>query len=148
MKVRALDFLLWPVALILLYLITHLCMAGVLYAFEFTIRHLLNLRFLFYFILITFIFSLLQPLSISIISFLNGLIIRLIVRQWKSLAITFSILFILENLIILILFWIGIIEFSWETLKYHKFNIFLFSILALSFFYIPITIISTLNESD
>lgn len=140
MKTKAIDFLLWPIALLLLYLITHFSMIGIFYAFEFIVRLLSKLRFIFYFFLIVPAISVLHALIFMLLITLYKLVIGIIVRQWKSLSFVFGILFSIEIIGLLILFWIGIIDFSWESLRYTTFNKIVFSILFLSLIYIPLTV--------
>jgi len=145
MKTKATDFLLWPIALILLFFIINLSVTGIFYAFEFLLRILSGLKFIFYFIIIFPALSILQSFSIIILGILCGFPV-LIVRQRKSLLTVFGILFSLEIIVFVILFWIGIIQFSWESLPYTGFNKFLFSIIFLSLLYIPVKLYATKDE--
>ena len=146
MKTKVIDILLWPIALILLYLITHFSMIGIFYSFEFIIRLLSKLRFIFYFFLIVPAISILHSIIFMLLITLYKVVIGIIVRQWKSLSLVFGILFSIEIIGLLILFWIGIIEFSWESLRYATFNKIIFSILFLSLISIPLTVYASLSE--
>lgn len=136
------NFLLWPIALILLYIITSLSVTGIFIAFEFLLRILSGAKFFFYFIIIVSALTLLQSLSILLTGILCGLPV-LIVRQRKSLITVFGILFSLEIIVLIIIFWAGVIQFSWESLPYKGFNKFLFSIIFLSLIYVPIRLGAT-----
>jgi hypothetical protein len=146
MKPKIIDFLLWPVALLLLYLVTHLSMTGIFYAFEFIVRLFSKLRFIFYILLIIPIISILHAIIYMVLITLYKLIIGVIVRQWKSLSLIFGILFTLEIIVFLILFWVGVIDFSWENLRFSTMNKIIFSILFLSLTIIPPTVYGSLGE--
>ena len=148
MKIKVIDFLLWPISLLLLYLITHLTMTGVFYGFEFLIRFLSKLKPFFYILLIFPVISLIFTPAYLILSILSKLTIGLFVRQWKALTLVFGILFSIEIIIFVILFWIGIIEFSWESLRYSKLNKAIFYMLCLTLIYVPITVYVSLSEDE
>ena len=136
MKTKVIDILLWPIALILLYLITHFSMIGIFYSFEFIIRLLSKLRFIFYFFLIVPAISILHSIIFMLLITLYKVVIGIIVRQWKSLSLVFGILFSIEIIGLLILFRLELLNL-WESLRYATFNKIIFSILFLSLISIP-----------
>jgi len=146
MKVKAVDFILWPIALILLYLITHLAFTGIFYAFEFIVRLLSKLRPILYILLIIPAISFIITPVFWILVTLCKLIIGIIVRQWKLLTLVFGILLAVEIIVFLIGFWIGTVEFSWESFRYVTINKLIFSFLMLSFLYLPVILYFSFAE--
>lgn len=140
MKIRFIDFLLWPIAFVVVYAITHVTLAGIFYAFEFIIRYLSKLKFFFYLILLIPAVSFLYVIAAEVLKLLCNIAIVFLVRQCKSFTTVFGILFSIEIIIALILFWFGIIEFSWESYSFVIMNKIAFSILFISLLYIPFAI--------
>lgn len=140
MKIKVIDFLLWPIALIVVYAISHITLVGIFYAFEFIINNLSKLRFLFYLILLIPAVSFLFVIAAELVKLLCNIAIVFLVRQCKSFTIVFGILFSIEIIVGLILFWFGTIEFSWELYRFVILNKITFSILFISLLYIPYAI--------
>lgn len=148
MKVRIIDFLLWPVALLLLYIVTHLAFTGIFYGFEFFIRLITRLNLFLYVILVFSVMGIFVTPIYLLLSVLCGLIIGKLVRQWKSLLLVFGILLMTEIVIFLILFWIGQIDFGWESIRFTTLNKIIFTMMWISFIYVPPMIRASLTERN
>jgi len=140
MKPKFFDFIRWPFALAVLYLITHFSIIGVFYAFEFIVRLFITFKLVFYVLLIIPSILLLSFIVYAILFVIYKILIVILVRQIKSLSVVFIIVFSISIIVFLILFWTGYIEFSWESLRLDNLNKTIFSLLFLSFLFIPFII--------
>lgn len=114
-------------ALLILYIVTNYAITGLLYVFEFIIRHLSGLGAFLYWILILPILTFIFAIYSTILSFIFKIFIQKIVRQPISLSITFGILFALSLVVSIILFWIGVLDLSWTKYPYSILNKILFT---------------------
>lgn len=121
------DVLRWVIALLILYIVTNYAITGLLYVFEFIVRHLSALSAFLYWILILPILTLIFALYSTILSLIFKFIIQIFVRQTISLSITFGILFALSLVVLIILFWIGVLDLSWTKYPYSILNKILFT---------------------
>lgn len=121
------DVFRWLTALIILCLVTNYSSVGILYVFEFIVKHLSHSRILYIWFMIPAL-ALCSILIWFLLAIVYKLIITFIVRQSTSFSIVFGVLFAATYIGFLILFWSGIIKLSWEIYNFPTINKVLFTL--------------------
>ena len=144
-----LTILRWIIALLLILVILNFSLIGIFYATEFVFRITQKLSPFLYVMVVPPILIFLWWLTSMILLPINRGIIVLLVKQTYAFSLMIRLLISFGIIIFLILFWKGIIEFSWQELRYHKLNTVLFSIFIAGLLFLPsILHNSFINESS
>lgn len=135
----------WIIGIVLILVVLNYSQIGLFYLFEFIARKLNNLNGIVYFFIWMFICF---PIVIAFIQILTYILkfLTLIVRQDLIFARIFGVIMFIFFLATIILFWKGIIRFSWEDLNHKKLNTFLFSFIYLFMLFVPYSISTKIRD--
>lgn len=137
----------WLIALSLMLLAISYTEVGVFYFFEFVARKLNNFNGFLY----TLIWLFLIGTIVVFLTYIFTMIyttIALIVRQPIIFLKISSILMFLYFGGTLILYWVNVIDFSWEQLHHKRLNAFFFSLTMLSLLYIPLNLLQSAFQAS
>jgi hypothetical protein len=127
----------WIIAFVIIYFISHFSLIGIFYSTEFIFRIvdkmptiLLTMAIFPMLIVLWYLVSLIM-LSVC------RLIIAHLVRQTIAFSTVLMIFYSISIILFLFLFWKGVIEFGWQSLKYHKAFEFFFTFFFIGIFILP-----------
>lgn len=135
----------WSTGINLIIILLYLFVAGILYLFEYiayNLNHLNTFMYIIIWIAIYFsIFSILNRLLITV-----SIVISEIVKQNKVFITISKILTIIALIIPLIMYWLNLADFSWETLSHKRINEIVFTLVFAIELYIPFMISKKIKE--
>lgn len=135
----------WSAGINLIIILLYLFVAGILYLFEYiayNLNHLNTFMYIIIWIAIYFsIFSILNRLLLTV-----SIVISEIVLQNKVFITISKILTIIALTIPLIMYWLNLADFSWETLSHKRINEIVFTLVFANGLYIPFMISKKIKE--